>query len=218
VLTAGETDFDPLTNLRAESRYGRPNFDVLFKSMREGIERGTYLPGMESSLKTTVGGELKVSSLVRSKCRSERRAHGRSSCSFLYRSVLLRSICSCQITQGFDSSCKFEECQVFVCERTLCELDETVPLIHLFNRMTYKCSTNSLRACALTISDFRSEHPSTFPRRFTLRIPSPSLAGRGTNAKCVPCVANTPWNDDNRSSCQVSARTGNLSARPSKPI
>ncbi|GAA5872819.1 hypothetical protein JCM16303_006843 [Sporobolomyces ruberrimus] len=59
-INAGETDFDPLTNLRAESRYGRPNFDVLFKSMREGIERGTYLPGMESSLKTTVGGPAHV--------------------------------------------------------------------------------------------------------------------------------------------------------------
>jgi len=39
------------------TRYGRPKFDLLFSSMKERIETGNYLPGRESSLKTTVGGE-----------------------------------------------------------------------------------------------------------------------------------------------------------------
>ncbi|GAA5843443.1 hypothetical protein JCM5353_006964 [Sporobolomyces roseus] len=54
-IHAFETALDPLTNLHARTQYGRPNFDRLFSSMKEQIEKGNYLPGLESSLKTTVG-------------------------------------------------------------------------------------------------------------------------------------------------------------------
>ncbi|GAA5960114.1 hypothetical protein JCM3765_002476 [Sporobolomyces pararoseus] len=54
-IHSSDTDLDSLTNLRAKTQYGRPKFDLLFNSMRDQIERGAFLPGMESSLKTTVG-------------------------------------------------------------------------------------------------------------------------------------------------------------------
>ncbi|GAA6060750.1 hypothetical protein JCM10212_003794 [Sporobolomyces blumeae] len=50
-----DNPLDPLTNLQTRTQYGRPNFDVLLQSMASQIEQGNYLPGRESSLKTTVG-------------------------------------------------------------------------------------------------------------------------------------------------------------------
>lgn len=46
--------FDPLTTLKSRTHFGRPDFATIFKSIRQRIEDGTYLPGTESSLKTTV--------------------------------------------------------------------------------------------------------------------------------------------------------------------
>ncbi|GAA6019835.1 hypothetical protein JCM10207_003715 [Rhodosporidiobolus poonsookiae] len=46
---------DPVTRLAARTQFGRPDFDVLFRAIRDGIERGGYLPGRESTLRTTVG-------------------------------------------------------------------------------------------------------------------------------------------------------------------
>jgi hypothetical protein len=49
-------DLDPVTRLSARTQYGRPDFGALFGAIRTGIENGSYLPGRESTLKTTVGG------------------------------------------------------------------------------------------------------------------------------------------------------------------
>lgn len=46
--------YDPLTNLRSRTHFGRPDWDHIFGSMRNSIELGAYLPGIESTLKTTV--------------------------------------------------------------------------------------------------------------------------------------------------------------------
>lgn len=46
--------YDPLTNLRSRTHFGRPDFTTIFAAIRDGIEAGTYLPGSESSLKTDV--------------------------------------------------------------------------------------------------------------------------------------------------------------------
>ncbi|GAA5988272.1 hypothetical protein JCM5350_002838 [Sporobolomyces pararoseus] len=54
-IHSSDTDLDSLTTLRAKTQYGRPKLDLLFNSMRQQIEQGFYLPGMESSLKNTVG-------------------------------------------------------------------------------------------------------------------------------------------------------------------
>ena len=53
-LNDAGAEFDALTNLRSRTHFGRPNFVQIFASIRTGIEAGTYLPGSESSLKTTV--------------------------------------------------------------------------------------------------------------------------------------------------------------------
>jgi len=46
--------YDPLTNLKARTHFGRPDFPAIFSSIRSGIESGSYLAGIESSLKPTV--------------------------------------------------------------------------------------------------------------------------------------------------------------------
>lgn len=46
--------YDPLTNLKSRTHFGRPDFPSIFSSIRRGIESGTYLAGIESSLKPTV--------------------------------------------------------------------------------------------------------------------------------------------------------------------
>ena len=46
--------YDPLTNLRSRTHFGRPQWNSIFAAIREGIEAGTYLPGSESSLTTNV--------------------------------------------------------------------------------------------------------------------------------------------------------------------
>ena len=46
---------DPLTELRSRTNFGRPDFRRLFTAMRDGILDGTYIGGLEGSLKTDVG-------------------------------------------------------------------------------------------------------------------------------------------------------------------
>ncbi|GJN91300.1 hypothetical protein Rhopal_004319-T1 [Rhodotorula paludigena] len=46
---------DAITGLASRTHFGRPDFDTLFRTVREGVEHGTYFPGRESSLTTTVG-------------------------------------------------------------------------------------------------------------------------------------------------------------------
>ncbi|KAG9016053.1 hypothetical protein FRB90_003716 [Tulasnella sp. 427] len=47
--------FDPLTLLRTRTMFGRPDWKSIYTNLRTAIEGGAYLPGRESSLKTTVG-------------------------------------------------------------------------------------------------------------------------------------------------------------------
>jgi NADPH oxidase len=47
-------EYDPLTLLRSRTTFGRPDWRSIFGKMREAIENGTYLPGSQSQLKTTV--------------------------------------------------------------------------------------------------------------------------------------------------------------------
>lgn len=54
VLNDVGAPYDPLTNLKSRTHFGRPDFSTIFSSIRNGIEAGTYLAGIESSLKPTV--------------------------------------------------------------------------------------------------------------------------------------------------------------------
>lgn len=55
VLNSVGADVDPLTELKARTNFGRPNFHKLFGGMRDGILDRTYLNGLESSMRTTIG-------------------------------------------------------------------------------------------------------------------------------------------------------------------
>ncbi|CAK7215811.1 hypothetical protein SBRCBS47491_002610 [Sporothrix bragantina] len=55
VLNSVGADYDPLTELKSRTNFGRPNFYKLFCTMRDGILDRTYLNGLEGSMKTTVG-------------------------------------------------------------------------------------------------------------------------------------------------------------------
>lgn len=55
VLNSVGADLDPLTELKSRTNFGRPNFHKLFGGMRDGIVDRTYLNGLESSTRTTVG-------------------------------------------------------------------------------------------------------------------------------------------------------------------
>ena len=46
---------DPLTELRTRTNFGRPDFKRLFTALRDGIIDGSYIGGLEGSLKTDVG-------------------------------------------------------------------------------------------------------------------------------------------------------------------
>ncbi|KAF9513876.1 hypothetical protein BS47DRAFT_1295638 [Hydnum rufescens UP504] len=48
-------DFDPMTLLRSRTLYGRPDWKSIYSHLRTAIELEQYLPGRESSLKTSVG-------------------------------------------------------------------------------------------------------------------------------------------------------------------
>lgn len=55
VLNSVGADVDPLTELKARTNFGRPNFQRFFESMRNGILDRTYLNGLEGNMRTTVG-------------------------------------------------------------------------------------------------------------------------------------------------------------------
>jgi len=55
VLNSVGADVDPLTELKARTNFGRPNFGQMFAAMRDGILDRTYLNGLEGSMRTTVG-------------------------------------------------------------------------------------------------------------------------------------------------------------------
>ena len=55
IVNDADAEFDALTSLKSRMQFGRPDFDQVFGNLRKAIETGAYLPGRESSLKTTVG-------------------------------------------------------------------------------------------------------------------------------------------------------------------
>ncbi|KAJ8595950.1 hypothetical protein M405DRAFT_806407 [Rhizopogon salebrosus TDB-379] len=48
-------EYDPLTLLRTRTMFGRPNWNSIYRRIREAIEIGQYLPGSNRQLKTKVG-------------------------------------------------------------------------------------------------------------------------------------------------------------------
>jgi len=48
VLNSVGTDKDPLTELRSRTNFGRPDFNKLFKGMRDGIIDRRYMPNLEA--------------------------------------------------------------------------------------------------------------------------------------------------------------------------
>ncbi|OJD38042.1 nadph oxidase [Diplodia corticola] len=58
VLNSVGTDMDPLTQLKGRTNFGRPDFYKFLGGLRDGITTSQgpeFMPGLESSLKTTVG-------------------------------------------------------------------------------------------------------------------------------------------------------------------
>lgn len=55
VLNSVGADVDPLTELKARTNFGRPDFHKLLSGMRDGILDRTYLGGLEGEMKTNVG-------------------------------------------------------------------------------------------------------------------------------------------------------------------
>ncbi|KAI1405387.1 putative FAD binding protein [Hypoxylon fuscum] len=55
VLNSVGADYDPLTELKARTNFGRPNFQRMFEAMRDGIMDRSYINGLEGSMQTTVG-------------------------------------------------------------------------------------------------------------------------------------------------------------------
>ncbi|KAL7411134.1 ferric reductase NAD binding domain-containing protein [Mrakia frigida] len=54
-IALNNDEFDPLTNLRTRTLFGRPNFKQIFSTITEAVEGGSYLPGREASLQSKVG-------------------------------------------------------------------------------------------------------------------------------------------------------------------
>jgi len=48
-------EYDPLTLLRTRTMFGRPDWKTIYSRMRQAIEVGRYMPGINSQLRTTVG-------------------------------------------------------------------------------------------------------------------------------------------------------------------
>jgi NADPH oxidase len=52
-------EYDPLTLLRSRTMFGRPDWQGIYKTMRQAIESGQYLPGSNAQLKTKVGVSIR---------------------------------------------------------------------------------------------------------------------------------------------------------------
>lgn len=48
-------EYDPLTLLRSRTMFGRPDWQSIYKTIRQAIESGQYIPGSNAQLKTKVG-------------------------------------------------------------------------------------------------------------------------------------------------------------------
>ncbi|MCJ1409062.1 NADPH oxidase 4 [Ptychographa xylographoides] len=54
-LNSVGADTDPLTELKARTNFGRPDFKKLFGAMRDGIEDGSFIPGVDAKKGADVG-------------------------------------------------------------------------------------------------------------------------------------------------------------------
>ena len=74
VLNSVGTGLDPLTELQSRTNFGRPDFKRFFSSMRDAVNSGSYMPGMEAELKTNVGvyfcGPSAAAREIRAACRA----------------------------------------------------------------------------------------------------------------------------------------------------
>ncbi|KIL88244.1 nadph oxidase [Fusarium avenaceum] len=74
VLNSVGSKVDPLTKLKAGTNFGRPDFPKLFQHVRDQIDDGTYLPGLERIMQTTVGvyfcGPSVAARQIKSACRN----------------------------------------------------------------------------------------------------------------------------------------------------
>lgn len=66
VHATSDDSMDAITGLSARTQFGRPDFTIFFDKLTTAIEKGFYLPGRESSLKTTVNGRGRASIPLRS--------------------------------------------------------------------------------------------------------------------------------------------------------
>lgn len=55
VLNSVGMDRDPLTELRTRTNFGRPNFKRLFSGLKDGIQKGTYMPNLDRYYPDTYG-------------------------------------------------------------------------------------------------------------------------------------------------------------------
>ncbi|KAM0321458.1 hypothetical protein ACHAQA_010105 [Verticillium albo-atrum] len=55
ILNSVGAQHDPLTELKARTNFGRPSFDTLFSTIRDGILDRTYLNCLDGTNRTTVG-------------------------------------------------------------------------------------------------------------------------------------------------------------------
>lgn len=111
----GERPRDAITGLAAPTHFGRPDFDALLRRVRDGVETGSYLPGRESSLRTTVGGASPLASRACATGRVLTEGVGGA------RSVLLRAERARQGAQGQDEARWEQGRPLHVPQGALCE-------------------------------------------------------------------------------------------------
>jgi hypothetical protein len=107
-----EDGTDSITGLNARTQFGRPDFSMLFDKLKSSIEKGSYLPGLESTLRPTVGGEHRSQHLP-----------PRLVCSLAVEtsSLLLRTGSSGQGAQRSGETRRQQECSLHIPQGALCE-------------------------------------------------------------------------------------------------
>ncbi|UKZ91442.1 uncharacterized protein TrAFT101_006420 [Trichoderma asperellum] len=73
ILNSVGARVDPLTKLKSETNFGRPNFSKMFNTVRDGILDNTYLDGLEANVQTEVGvyfcGPTRAARDIRTACK-----------------------------------------------------------------------------------------------------------------------------------------------------
>ena len=94
-------EYDPLTLLHTRTMFGRPNWNSIYRRIREAIEIGAYLPGCSAQLRTKVGVRPSMCSMT-----------------FIYLGpdLLLRAWWSCHNHQGSYPATYQSKCCVHFCQ------------------------------------------------------------------------------------------------------